>query len=187
MMIPAAFRQLLFPREFRIDPPMADLDAIVSRLGALIASPAPGPVPATAEPIAAPPEQPPAPPAEAEPPRFLAEVCTGLWRLRQKMLQPGTDRPFEEMRRAYRHFESTWDSLEQAGVRIIDHTDGPFHSGLSLKVIAYQPTLGLSRERVIETIKPSIYFKDTSIQMGEVIVGVPETQASERESVGDRA
>jgi hypothetical protein len=45
---------------------------------------------------------------------------------------------------------------------------------MSLKVLCFQPTPGLRRERVIETIKPTIYFKGKTIQMGEVIVGKPE-------------
>ncbi|MBU1927321.1 MAG: hypothetical protein KKI20_06120 [Gammaproteobacteria bacterium] len=106
--------------------------------------------------------------------RFLADVGTGLWRLRQKMVQTGTDRPLEEMRRAYRHLESTWDALTQAGVEIQDHTNTLFDTGMSLKVIAFQPTPGIGREKIIETIKPTIYFKKKSIQMGEVIVGTPK-------------
>jgi len=106
--------------------------------------------------------------------RLLADIGTGLWRLRQKMLKPNSNEPADEMRRAYRHLESVWDALAQAGTEIIDHTDTPFDSGLSLKVVAYQPTSGLDRERVIETIKPTIFFRGRSIQMGEVIVGKPE-------------
>jgi hypothetical protein len=45
---------------------------------------------------------------------------------------------------------------------------------MSLKVVAFQPTPGIGRERVIETIKPTIYFKGKAIQMGEVIVGRPD-------------
>lgn len=108
---------------------------------------------------------------------LLADVGTGLWRIKQKMIQPGTNQPLEEMRRAYRHLESTWDALTQAEVQIIDHTGEVVPEGgvYSLKVIAYEPTKGLSRDSVIETIKPSIYFKQQMIQMGEVIVGTPET------------
>jgi hypothetical protein len=105
---------------------------------------------------------------------FLAEVGTGLWRLRQKMIQPGTNKPLEEMRRAYRHFESVWDTLAKDGVEILDHTGEEFDAGRSIKVLAYQPTPGLRRERVTETIKPTIYAKDDLVQMGEVIVGTPE-------------
>lgn len=105
---------------------------------------------------------------------FLAEIGTGLWRLRQKMIQPGTEKPLEEMRRAYRHLESVWDTLQQDGVTVYDHTGEDFDAGKSLKVLAFQPTAGLRRERVIETIKPTVYAGDEMVQMGEVIVGTPE-------------
>jgi hypothetical protein len=105
---------------------------------------------------------------------FLVEVGTGLWRLRQKMTQPGTNIPRDEMRRAYRHFESVWEALEHDGVKIYDHTGEDFDAGRSITVLAYQPTDSLSRERVVETIKPTIYIHDNLVQIGEVIVGVPE-------------
>ncbi|MBW2559148.1 MAG: hypothetical protein JRD69_10020 [Deltaproteobacteria bacterium] len=114
--------------------------------------------------------------------RFLADVGTSLWRLRQKMLHPGTDRPLEEMRRAYRHLESMWDAFTQANIEIQDHTNELFDSGMSLKAITFQPMAGIAREMVIETIKPSIYFKDKAIQIGEVIVGTPETPKDMQES-----
>jgi len=106
--------------------------------------------------------------------RWVANVGTGLWRLRQKMLKPGTNEPLEETRRLYRYVESMWDALAQAGVEIHDHTQAVFDSGLSLKVVAFQPTAGFTREIVVETIKPTIYFKNERLQMGEVIVGTPE-------------
>lgn len=106
--------------------------------------------------------------------QMLADVGTGLWRLRQKMQKPGTNQPLDEMRRAFRHLESVWDALAQAGIEIHDYNDRPFDEGLSLKVIAYQPTAGLARQRIIETIKPSIYASSEMIQLGEVIVGTPE-------------
>lgn len=111
--------------------------------------------------------------------RFLAELGTGLWRLRRSMVQPGSGDPSEEMRRAYRHFEAVWDVLTQAGVEVQDHTGAPFHPGMSLKVIAFQPAAGIERESVTETIRPSVYYNGASIQMGEVIVGTPETPPGE--------
>lgn len=106
---------------------------------------------------------------------FLADISTGLWRLRQKMVQPGADRSLEEMRRAFRDFESVWDTLTQAGIKIQDHTGTAYDPGMLLRVIAFQPTTGLSGEKVIETIKPTVYYKDNSIQIGQVIVGIPKT------------
>jgi hypothetical protein len=104
-------------------------------------------------------------------PRLLAEIGTGLWRLKQKMVRPGTDRPLEEMAKAFRHLESVWDVLSQAGVEIQDHTGKPFDSGLALRVLAFQPVPGIDREKIIETINPTIYLNGETIQQGTVIVG----------------
>jgi hypothetical protein len=165
-------RQLRYPREFRIAaaPWPSDLEQMLARLVT--------------------------PPGGAQTElksglgeqelRLLADVGTGLWRLKQKMVKPGTEQPLDEMRRPYRHLESVWDALKQAGVVIQDHTDTRFDEGMSLTVIAYQPTPGLSQQRVLETIKPSIYLKTQRIQKGEVIVGDPERATGGLQSEGQR-
>ena len=44
------------------------------------------------------------------------------------------------------------------GLEIKDHTGDAFDYGLPLKVVTSQPTLGLTKESVLETIKPTIYW-----------------------------
>ena len=155
-----SIRQWRYPREFRIATPvwsyelLPALEQLSAALSARVASSS------TLD--------------ETTYSRMLADVATGLWRLRQKMLQPGTDQPLEEMRRVYRSFASAWDALMEAGITIQDHTDTPFNAGLRLRVLAYQPTPGIARETVIETLRPTIYYKQQLLQAGEVIVGTPE-------------
>ncbi len=163
-----AVRQWRFPKEFRIAPAVWPPDLIEAweRLADSLASAARQLSPSSPHP-------------DHERLRMLAELGVGLWRLRQKMVEPGTERPREEMRRAYRHLESVWDVLAEAGVSIQDHTQEAFDPGMSLRVIAFQPVAGLRREQVIETIKPTIYYQGQIIQMGEVIVGAPENSASD--------
>lgn len=112
--------------------------------------------------------------------RRMADIGTGLWRLRQRMIQPGTDQPLEEFRRTYRHVQSIWDVLLEAGYTIQDHTDQPFDIGMDLKVITYEQKDGIEREMISETIKPSIYYqregKSWRLQMGEVIVATPSSE-----------
>ena len=106
----------------------------------------------------------------------LADLVTGLWRLREKMLDGETGRPLEEMRRAFRHLESAWDILAQVGVQVQEHSRSRYDPGLSLKVVAFQPTPGLDCKTVIETLKPTVYMKGQRIQVGEVVVGTPESR-----------
>jgi hypothetical protein len=103
----------------------------------------------------------------------LAAVATGLWRMRGKIVEPETGRPAADMRVLYRHLESTWDALTSIGVEIQAHDNAEADPGLSLSVVAYQPTHGLDRERIIETIRPTVYLDGRLIQQGEVIVGTP--------------
>ena len=102
------------------------------------------------------------------PPALLADVGTGIWRLRQRMIDSRTDEPLEEMRRPFRHLQWLWDKLTDAGVQIMDHTGERVpESGIyALKVIAYEAMPALEHNRVIETIKPTIFTNQERIQMG---------------------
>jgi hypothetical protein len=113
---------------------------------------------------------------------FLADLGTGLWRLGQKLIAPEGGPPPEGMRRVLRHLESVWDALAEHGVKVQDHTGAPVpdRGVYGLEALAYQETPGLTRDEVIETIKPSIFYRDRMIQMGQVIVGTPE-QAQEKD------
>jgi hypothetical protein len=106
--------------------------------------------------------------------RLIADLATGLWRLKKRFLEPGTDRPREELRRAYRDVEALWDTLTQAGVEVIDPTGKPYDPAESLNVLAFQPTPGLNQEKVIETVRPTVYLRSHWLQMAEVIVGTPD-------------
>lgn len=170
MSVLMSLRQWRYPREFRVAPA-----GLPSTLGPLIEALAARPRDAGETRGAPPPAE-----VDAARGRFLAQLGTDLWRLRSKMIEPGTDRPLETMRRAFRHLESAWDTLAAEGLTVQDHTDTAFDAGLALKVIAFQPTPGVQSERIIETIKPSVYLKGQPIQMGEVIVGTPEDGPSEQ-------
>jgi hypothetical protein len=103
----------------------------------------------------------------------LAVIVTNAWKARAKMLHGDTGEPREDMRRVYRHIETIFDAFHQMGLQIKDHTGEAFDYGLPLAVIAAQPTTGMAKERVIETIKPTIYWNGTIIQTGEVVIATP--------------
>lgn len=59
------------------------------------------------------------------------------------------------------------------GLEVKDHTGDAFDYGLPLKVVTTQPTPGITREMVVETIKPTIYWERQIIQAGEVVIATP--------------
>src|SRR4051794_39037070 len=89
---------------------------------------------------------------------FFLELGTAAWKLRQKVMDPLTREPRNEMRPLVRYVDAIWDSLAAAGLEIQDHTNQPFDSGQSLDVLAFQPMTKLPREIVSETVKPTIYL-----------------------------
>jgi hypothetical protein len=109
--------------------------------------------------------------------RFLAEVGTGLWRMRRNMVQPGHPLrdapPKDEMRKPFRWLVSAWDTLQQAGIEIQDHTGDDYLPGQSLTA-HFEPAADRPDNTVVETIKPTIYFDQRVIQLGEVIVSAAD-------------
>jgi hypothetical protein len=106
--------------------------------------------------------------------RLLADLATGLWRLRRRLLDPATGEPIEALRRPLRDVEALCERLREEQVGIQDHTGSLYDPTLSLRVAAFQPTPGANEERVVETLKPTVYWRQQRIQIGEVIVAMPE-------------
>ncbi|GEM_PF-664027 len=104
----------------------------------------------------------------------LATIATNAWRTRNKMTDEDTGEAKDEMKRAYRHIEALFEALSEIGIEIRDMQGRAFDSGMALKVISFEPTPGLSREEIAETIKPTVTWQGELIQMGEVIVGTPD-------------
>lgn len=161
----ATVHQWLYAREFRIPPPAwpADLRELLDRVAR---------VPAPAEPDQSGPGEDQAPSEEHR--RLLADLATGLFRLRRRMVDPQSGRPLEAQRAAYRHVEAAMLAMRHAGVEIVDHTGERWVDGRSIRAVAFQPTAGLQREMILETIKPTVVYRDWHLQMGEVVVGSPE-------------
>ena len=103
-----------------------------------------------------------------------ADMANALWAVEQKSRDPNTSERKEEFRPISRHIDRLAECLAEIGIEIQSHTNQPFDSGQSLEVLAFQPMKGISREIVVETIKPTVYLKGHRLQIGQVIVATPE-------------
>jgi len=107
--------------------------------------------------------------------KAFATIATNAWRSRTKMVDSDTGEAKEEMKRVYRHIEAIIEALKQISVETIDPVGRVYDSGMALRVVSFEPTPGLSNEEIKETIKPSVAWQGRLIQIGEVIVGTPQT------------
>ena len=113
---------------------------------------------------------------------LLADIATGLWRLRQRFVDPATGEPSEAGRKPFRDVQMLLDRLYEAQIEVQDHTGAAYDVSQSLRVAAFQPVAGLEGDRIVETLKPSVYQRQQRIQVGEVIVAIPERTVTGRPS-----
>ncbi len=109
--------------------------------------------------------------------KAIASLATNAWRAKVRMLDADTGEVKDDMKRVYRHIEAIVESLKQLGVETIDQTERNYDSGMALKVVSFEPTPGVSKETIKETIKPSVIWQGRLIQIGEIIVGTPVTNS----------
>jgi hypothetical protein len=103
----------------------------------------------------------------------ITNIVTNLWRAKAKLIEPGTGEPKEETRRVYRHIEGALETFTQLGLSITEMVNQPYDPGLPVKVLTFQPTPGLKRDTIVEVVRPTIIWRDTLLQMGEIVVGIP--------------
>ena len=111
--------------------------------------------------------------------KCIAAIASNAWKAEEKLVDRTSgevreDIKQEEVKRIYRHIGNILEELKEMGITIEGHTDTTFDYGLSMKVLTTRPMPGITKEKVIETNKPTIRCqKTTIIQMGEVVIGTP--------------
>ena len=112
----------------------------------------------------------------------LVEMATNAWRLKVRMIDPDTGEPKEETRKLYRFVEGLFRALGDSGIQVIDKTGKPYDSGMSEKVVSFEHTPGLAKEEIIDTVRPSIRWKERPLYHGEIIVGIPVIETPPKET-----
>lgn len=108
--------------------------------------------------------------------KALAVIATNAWRAERRIIDPETREPKEGMQMIARDINAIRDALEkQAGIEIRDPVGQNYDPGMALNVVASEPMAGINKDIIKETIKPTIIWQGRFLQIGEVIVGTPQT------------
>ncbi len=110
--------------------------------------------------------------------KAMVTIATTVWRLKSRIFDPATGEPRDEIpkediRKLARYVDSLFDTFSSIGLDIKDRTGESFDYGLIEKVISSVPQQGLKIEMIIETVRPTIRWNETTIQEGEVIIATP--------------
>jgi hypothetical protein len=103
----------------------------------------------------------------------LAQLATHLWRARRRLEAPDAESDPSVPRRAARHVEAAADALARAHLVTKDWIHEPYDPGLPLRVLAFQPAPGITRDTITEVVRPAVFLRDRLLQPAEVVVGTP--------------
>ena len=113
------------------------------------------------------------PPAENPALAALCEIALHAWRLQRRMTDRTTKEVKEEHRPLARHVNAILDTLEGAGLTLRDRESEAYDYGLPEKVVAAERSAAVKRETVVETIRPTLFFRDQILKAGEIIIALP--------------
>jgi hypothetical protein len=119
--------------------------------------------------------------------KAVINIATSAWRIRSKVMNSYGEAVEEftkdDIKKVSRYIESVFDALAGIEVAVKDRTGEPFDYGLPEKVVTTLPQPGLSVERVVETLRPTIYWRSQIAQIGEVVIATPQDAPPKSEPV----
>jgi hypothetical protein len=104
----------------------------------------------------------------------FCDVAIHTWRMQRRMTDRVTKEVKEEHKTMYRSVAGILEALTGMGFTVRDREGDFYDYGLPEKVVAAEKRAGISREMVVETIRPSIFYGDQLLKPGEIVIAVPE-------------
>lgn len=110
--------------------------------------------------------------------RSLITVANLIWRIASAIIDTESkeiksELSAQEIKKVGNSLESIKETLGGLGIKIIDRLGEPFNAGLPDQVVTEEVQEGLSKEQIIRTIRPTIFWHQTLVQRGEIDVAVP--------------
>lgn len=109
----------------------------------------------------------------------FCEIAIHAWRAERRMKDKLSGEIREEHKATYRSIAGIMSTLAGFGLELKDREGDAYDYGLPEKVVAAEKRVGLSRELVAETIRPSIFLHGQLAQPGEIVIAVPDTEPAE--------
>lgn len=110
--------------------------------------------------------------------KALIAIANQSWRIGSAIIDAETNEPKsalspQEIKKLSKALETICEATQGLGLRVIDRCNADFHPGLPDQVVTEEPREGISKERVIRTIRPTIMWHQTMVQRGEIDIAVP--------------
>jgi hypothetical protein len=108
----------------------------------------------------------------------VLSIATAVWRIRSRVEdstgETKEDISKDDLKKMKRYLDTIFHSLSGVGIEIRDRTGEAFDYGLPEKVVTAQSQSGISKEQILETLRPTIYWSNQIVQQGEVVIATPK-------------
>ena len=105
----------------------------------------------------------------------LIEVAGQVWRFKSRLGVLEKTIEARQWKGLDSVVRSILSSLLQAGLELKDHTGEAICGGEAWTIVSWETVEGIETTRVIETVRPTLYYNNELIQPAEVIAGKPAT------------
>ena len=103
----------------------------------------------------------------------IASVATAVWRMKTKLEAESKAELPAELRHLPRHVQAAWDALTSGEIEIRDHKGDRYDPGMAVHPVTYSPDSSVPPNTIVETLKPTVFWKDVLIQRADVILASP--------------
>jgi hypothetical protein len=103
----------------------------------------------------------------------LATLAIEAWRIKGRLAKLHETLAAKELRPLEISLAKMEEALATAGVLLDDPQGRPFHEGDPLEVLLFEPSPGLARSTVLQTVKPAVRVAGKLSRRAEVVVGTP--------------
>ena len=103
----------------------------------------------------------------------LCALSVEVWRLKGRLARLTEVLPAKELRPLQSSISKMEEALAGGGVQVDDPQGRPYHEGDPLEVLVFEPSPGLSRPTVLQTVKPAVLLGGKVSRRAEVVVGTP--------------
>ena len=110
--------------------------------------------------------------------KALVAIANQAWRIGSSIIDPESkeaksELSAQEIKKIVNALESIKEALGGIGLKIIDRLGEPFNAGLPEQVVTEESQEGISKERIIRTIRPTLMWNQTMAQRGEIDIAIP--------------
>ncbi len=104
--------------------------------------------------------------------KLMTSFCIESWRMEKRLKKLQEENPTLDLSAFFDQVQRIKDIFIREGIVVKDYLEEDYREGISLKVLHFEddPTLPPGMARIVETVRPTIFYNDKVIFHGEVVV-----------------